>query len=136
MSFCNIPAQYKNHKGVVFNEAHYAMCKWNKPELKTSSNSMIHWLQRYPFWVLSCQNIHLFTWNKLCWCYDLFHVTRTIIRLLNWNLICFHLSWGICQNLPKGLRFCILMESSVHNLSHFFERVSTESIHCLIRHCL
>ena len=42
--------------------------------------------------------LYLFTWIKLYWCYNLFHVTRTIIRQLNWNLICFQLLWEIKTN--------------------------------------
>ena len=41
---------------------------------------------------------YLFTWIKLYYCYNLFHVTRTIIRQLNWNLICFQLVWEIKTN--------------------------------------
>ena len=43
-------------------------------------------------------DLYLFTWITLYWCYNLFHVTRTIIRQINWNLIWFQLLWEIITN--------------------------------------
>ena len=63
---------------------------------KLSCKSNLHEVRRKHLWLLSASNyykkkylLYLFTWIKLYWCYNLFHVTRTIIRQLNWNLICF-----------------------------------------------
>ena len=59
-------------------------------EFKISTSGLLIWFV--------CLRIYLFTWIKLYYCYNLFHVTRTIIRQLNWNLICFQLVWEIKTN--------------------------------------
>ena len=50
----------------------------------------------FPYDCNSLTNVE-YEWIELYWCF-MFHVTRTIIRQLNWNLICLQLLWEIKTN--------------------------------------